>query len=93
LPQVVERILFVFAKLNKGIGYVQGMNEVLVPIYYVMVFDKHRQNVGMRPDDNIFCDFKFWAGPSVTGSRRQKSNRDSRMHTNVRLHLDRERGG
>lgn len=46
--QVVERILFVFAKLNKGIGYVQGMNEILVPIYHVMAFDKHRQNVGME---------------------------------------------
>jgi hypothetical protein len=93
LPQVVERILFVFAKLNKGIGYVQGMNEVLVPIYYVMVFDKHRQNVGMRPDDNIFCDYKFWAGPSVTDSRRKPSRDRRRVHTNVRLRLDRERGG
>lgn len=28
-------ILFVFAKLNPDIGYVQGMNEILAPIIYV----------------------------------------------------------
>jgi multisubunit Na+/H+ antiporter MnhB subunit len=33
---VLARILFIYAKLNPGIGYVQGMNEVLAPIYYVM---------------------------------------------------------
>ncbi|CAI8055926.1 TBC1 domain family member 13 [Geodia barretti] len=33
--EVVERILFVHAKCNKGIGYVQGMNEVIGPLYYV----------------------------------------------------------
>ncbi|KAL4442855.1 hypothetical protein ABPG74_010744 [Tetrahymena malaccensis] len=32
---VLSRILFIYAKLNQGIQYVQGMNEVLAPIYYV----------------------------------------------------------
>jgi len=27
------RILFVYAKLNKGVQYVQGMNEVLAVLY------------------------------------------------------------
>ena len=31
----ISRILFIYAKLNPGIRYVQGMNEVLAPIYYV----------------------------------------------------------
>ena len=31
----LARILFIFAKLNPGIRYVQGMNEILAPIYYV----------------------------------------------------------
>jgi len=32
---VLKRILFIFAKLNPGIRYVQGMNEILAPIYFV----------------------------------------------------------
>ena len=34
--EVVERMLFLFAKLNPGQGYVQGMNEIIGPIYYVL---------------------------------------------------------
>lgn len=37
--EVVERILFIYAKLNPGQGYVQGMNEIIGPIYYVMASD------------------------------------------------------
>lgn len=33
--EAIERILFIYAKLNPGVGYVQGMNEILAPIYYV----------------------------------------------------------
>ncbi|KAJ3337511.1 hypothetical protein HDU93_001004 [Gonapodya sp. JEL0774] len=29
------RILYLFARLNPGVGYVQGMNELLAPLYYV----------------------------------------------------------
>lgn len=32
---VIKRILFVYAKLNPAVRYVQGMNELLAPIYYV----------------------------------------------------------
>lgn len=35
----MRRILFVFAKLNPGIRYVQGMNEVLAPLFYVLSHD------------------------------------------------------
>ncbi|KAJ2080994.1 hypothetical protein H4R24_002663 [Coemansia sp. RSA 988] len=34
--EVVERILFVYARFNRGVGYVQGMNEVVGPLYYVL---------------------------------------------------------
>lgn len=34
--EVVQRILFIYAKLNPGQGYVQGMNEIVGPIYYIM---------------------------------------------------------
>ncbi len=31
---VLHRVLFIYAKLNPGIKYVQGMNEVLAVLYY-----------------------------------------------------------
>lgn len=37
--EVIERILFVFSKLNPAVGYVQGMNEILCPIYFVLAHD------------------------------------------------------
>ena len=37
--EVVERMLFLYAKLNPGQGYVQGMNEIIGPIYYVLASD------------------------------------------------------
>ena len=35
----LKRILTIFAKLNPGIRYVQGMNEVLAPLFYVFKND------------------------------------------------------
>ncbi|KAF9951083.1 hypothetical protein BGZ70_001124 [Mortierella alpina] len=37
--EAIERILFIFAKLNPGVGYVQGMNEILGPLYYLLAND------------------------------------------------------
>ena len=37
--QIVARVLFIYAKLNPGQGYVQGMNEIIGPIYYVFAND------------------------------------------------------
>lgn len=31
---VLGRVLFIYAKLNPGVRYVQGMNEVLAVLYY-----------------------------------------------------------
>lgn len=35
----MRNILIVFAKLNPGIRYVQGMNEILAPLFYVFKND------------------------------------------------------
>lgn len=43
--EALKRILFIFAKLNPGIRYVQGMNEVLAPLYYVFKTDVDEVNV------------------------------------------------
>jgi len=37
--EALRRILFMYAKLNPGVGYVQGMNEILGPIYYIFASD------------------------------------------------------
>jgi len=35
----LERILFIWAKLNKGVCYVQGMNEIVGTLFYVLAND------------------------------------------------------
>jgi hypothetical protein len=35
----LRRILYIWSKLNPGISYVQGMNEVVGPIYYLFATD------------------------------------------------------
>jgi multisubunit Na+/H+ antiporter MnhB subunit len=41
--EVVQRILFLYAKLNPGQGYVQGMNEIIGPIYYTFATDPNTE--------------------------------------------------
>uniref|UniRef100_A0A7S3PLN3 Rab-GAP TBC domain-containing protein n=2 Tax=Aplanochytrium stocchinoi TaxID=215587 RepID=A0A7S3PLN3_9STRA len=49
--QVLERILFIYAKLNPGVRYVQGMNEILAPISFVLDCRKDEQSEA----DTFFC--------------------------------------
>ena len=53
--EVVERILFVYAKLNPGQGYVQGMNEIIGPIYYVFASDPREEWRAHAEADCFFC--------------------------------------
>lgn len=39
----MRSILLLFAKLNPAVGYVQGMNEVLAPLFYVFSSDPDAQ--------------------------------------------------
>ena len=39
----MQRILFLYAKLNPGQSYVQGMNEIIGPIYYVLASDPNNE--------------------------------------------------
>lgn len=62
--EVVQRILFLYAKLNPGQGYVQGMNEIIGPIYYTFATDP---NVEWRGNDhypvffmNFVADWNFY---------------------------------
>ncbi|KAH7293954.1 hypothetical protein KP509_28G049700 [Ceratopteris richardii] len=42
--EAMKRVLFIFSKLNPGIRYVQGMNEVLAPLFYVFKTDTDETN-------------------------------------------------
>lgn len=53
--EVVERILFIYAKLNPGIAYVQGMNEIVGPIYYTFATDPNNQWKEHAEADTFFC--------------------------------------
>ncbi|QQP35247.1 TBC1 domain family member 13 [Caligus rogercresseyi] len=53
--EVVERILFIYAKLNPGQSYVQGMNEIIGPIYYVFASDPNPEWTKYAEADTFFC--------------------------------------
>jgi hypothetical protein len=53
--EALKRILFIFAKLNPGIRYVQGMNEVLAPLYYVFKTDRDDTDGAHAEEDSFFC--------------------------------------
>jgi hypothetical protein len=48
----MTRILFIYAKLNPKAAYVQGMNEVLAPIFYMV-------NNRKKTIDEAACFFMF----------------------------------
>jgi TBC1 domain family member 13 len=59
--EVVQRILFLYAKLNPGQGYVQGMNEIIGPIYYTFATDPNTEWRGNdRYDFMIFFADSCW---------------------------------
>jgi len=42
--EALKNILIIFAKLNPGVKYVQGMNELLAPLFYVFKNDPDEEN-------------------------------------------------
>lgn len=53
--QEMKRALFIFAKLNPGLRYVQGMNELLAPLYYHFRMDPDREAAAHAEADAFFC--------------------------------------
>lgn len=53
--EVVERVLFLYSKTNTGIGYVQGMNEIIGPLYYVFAQHPERSWRAHAEADAFFC--------------------------------------
>ncbi|XP_073138215.1 uncharacterized protein [Henckelia pumila] len=58
----LRNILIVFAKLNPGIRYVQGMNEILAPLYYVFTNDPSEEKTGSAEADTFFCFVELLSG-------------------------------
>jgi len=51
----LERVLFVYAKLNPGISYVQGMNEIVGTLLYVFASDTSERWSAHYEADTFFC--------------------------------------
>lgn len=60
--EALKDILIVFAKLNPGIRYVQGMNELLAPLYYVFKNDPNEENAAAAEADTFFCFVELLSG-------------------------------
>lgn len=52
---VVERMLKCYAMTNSSIRYVQGMNLVLIPIYYVLYHSDDAEDQAHCEEDAFFC--------------------------------------
>eukprot|EP00559_Dactyliosolen_fragilissimus_P001040 CAMPEP_0184858922 /NCGR_PEP_ID=MMETSP0580-20130426/3949_1 /TAXON_ID=1118495 /ORGANISM="Dactyliosolen fragilissimus" /LENGTH=739 /DNA_ID=CAMNT_0027355283 /DNA_START=1 /DNA_END=2220 /DNA_ORIENTATION=- len=50
----IERILFIWAKLNKGVRYVQGMNEIVGTMYFVLANDSNKEWASEAEADTYF---------------------------------------
>ncbi|XP_024985859.1 TBC1 domain family member 13 isoform X1 [Cynara cardunculus var. scolymus] len=58
----LRSILIVYAKLNPGIRYVQGMNEILAPLFYVFKNDPDEDYVVNAEADTFFCFVDLLSG-------------------------------
>ncbi|XP_010527478.1 PREDICTED: TBC domain-containing protein C1952.17c-like [Tarenaya hassleriana] len=58
----LKNILIIFAKLNPGIRYVQGMNEILAPIFYIFKNDPDEGNSAHAESDAFFCFVELMSG-------------------------------
>jgi hypothetical protein len=57
----IERILFVWSKYNRGVRYVQGMNEIVGTLYYVMAKDE-QQDWNAHAEADCFWLFSILLG-------------------------------
>ncbi|TXG72604.1 hypothetical protein EZV62_001183 [Acer yangbiense] len=60
--EALRNILIVFAKLNPGIRYVQGMNEILAPLFYVFRNDPDEDYAVSAEADTFFCFVEILSG-------------------------------
>uniref|UniRef100_A0A5B7B1R2 Putative TBC1 domain family member 13 n=1 Tax=Davidia involucrata TaxID=16924 RepID=A0A5B7B1R2_DAVIN len=80
--EAMRNILLLFAKLNPAIRYVQGMNEVLAPIYYVFSTDTDEQNAENAEADSFSC-FVRLLSDSVDHFCQQLDNSSVGIHSTL----------
>ncbi|KAL6331146.1 hypothetical protein AAG906_009574 [Vitis piasezkii] len=80
--EAMRSILLLFAKLNPAIRYVQGMNEVLAPIYYIFSTDTDEQNAENAEADS-FCCFVRLLSDSVDHFCQQLDNSSVGIHSTL----------
>jgi len=80
---VLSRILFVYGKLNPSIGYMQGMNEVLAPIYYCFYNDLNPIFVGRAEADAYHC-FASLMKQIQDGFKKKLVNAEEGIQTRVK---------
>ena len=51
----LKRALFLYAKLNPGLCYIQGMNELIAPLYYMFSNDLDKGNRPFAEADSFWC--------------------------------------
>jgi len=75
---VLSRILFIYSKFEPEVSYVQGMNEILAPIYYCFSFDRINES---QPIDDIEAD-SFWCFFNLMNVFRElfDKNEDKKEH-------------
>ena len=64
--EVMVRILFIYAKLNPEVSYVQGMNEILAPIYFCLFSEEENcQNISLMDELDIKKNIDYKYEPDV----------------------------
>ena len=51
---IMNRILFIYAKIHPEVCYIQGMNDLLAPIYYCFSIDNNPDNKDFVEEDSYF---------------------------------------
>ncbi|URE04585.1 TBC1 domain family member [Musa troglodytarum] len=83
--EAMRNILLLFAKLNPAIGYVQGMNEVLAPLYYVFRMNQEGEDASEAEADSFECFVQLLSG-SVDHFCQQLDNSSVGIHSTL-LHF------
>ena len=83
---VIVRLLFIYSTFFPDISYVQGMNEIIAPIYYIFSFDK---TYGVETNiENIEGD-TFWTFNSLMSKigdnfNREKDNENTGINIKIK---------
>ncbi|KAK9715209.1 hypothetical protein RND81_06G150000 [Saponaria officinalis] len=79
----MRNILLLFAKLNPTTRYVQGMNEVLAPIYYVFCIDTDEENAANAEADSFACFVRLLSDSVDHFCQQLDDNRSVGIHSTI----------